>query len=265
MAHDKKSETTESTNLDRRNFMKTTGRAAGGLVGGSLLGVSLAGQAADADTPEPLEEPEHPHFQEARHFFTSMDDFEVLKAATERIFPEDDNGPGAIGLNVPYYIDKQLAGLWGINGRDYRDGPFSPQTREDLEVSGASPHPENSALNRGAIFINGLHKLDEESRKRFDKPFDSASGDQQDEILKDFEDDKVEMVGVTASNFFELLRQGTLEGAYCDPSYGGNKDMEGWKMKEFPGSQPSYEGYIDKDEFVKLEPISLSGYQKQSE
>src|SRR5699024_12442357 len=53
------------------------------------------------------------------------DDFETLAAATERIFPEDDAGPGAIALGVPYFIDKQLSGFWGTNHEDYMKGPYN--------------------------------------------------------------------------------------------------------------------------------------------
>jgi gluconate 2-dehydrogenase gamma chain len=57
------------------------------------------------------------------------------------------------------------------------------------------------------------------------------------------------------------LRQATLEEAYADPLYGGNKNMAGWKMKEFPGSQPSYANMIDSEEFQEIKPISLDQYQ----
>lgn len=53
----------------------------------------------------------------------------------------------------------------------------------------------------------------------------------------------------------------TLEGAYADPVYGGNKDMMGWKMKEYPGPRMAYLDEIDKDEFILKEPKSLREYQ----
>ena len=50
---------------------------------------------------------------------------------------------------------------------------------------------------------------------------------------------------------------GTIEGVYADPMYGGNKDMMGWKMKRYPGNQPSYANEIEKDGFIVMEPKSL--------
>ena len=36
-------------------------------------------------------------------------------------------------------------------------------------------------------------------------------------------------------DFFTMFRQNVLEGMLADPSYGGNKDMVGWKWIGFPG------------------------------
>lgn len=246
--------------MSRRKFLKNSGLVAGGLVGGSLFG-GLLTNSFDSKKEQKVEEHKDAliDVQEAMQFFTRHQDFLVLMAATEQIYPEDEHGPGAIKLGVPSYIDKQLAGRWGINGRDYRHGPYTAVLDESDQSAG--PAGEQSILDRGDIFIHGLRKLDEESQKRFSTTFDKAEEDQQIQILQDFDDDKVKMNGLAASEFFALLIQSTLEGAYSDPLYGGNRNMEGWKMKEFPGAQTSYAGYIDQDEFIKLQPISLRDYQ----
>src|SRR5690625_7213983 len=93
-------------------------------------------------------------------FFTRYEDFVVLEQATERIFPEDDNGPGAIGLGVPYFIDKQLAGEYGSNIKDYMKGPA--QQVEDINTY-------QTLMDRGEVFIEGLRKLNAESEERYDR------------------------------------------------------------------------------------------------
>ncbi|PIC62919.1 dehydrogenase [Sporosarcina sp. P13] len=249
--------------LSRRNFLKNTGLVAGGLVGGSLFGGLITGGLDKKDKQNGETENAHPNKEyeafQARQFFTREHDFKLLIASTEQILPEDELGPGAIKLGVPYYIDKQLAGRWGINGHDYRQGPFVANLDKSDQTAG--PGGEQSILDRGSLFLLGLRKMDEESQKRFSTPFDEASEEQQIEIMTDFEANNVKMQGVKASEFFILLKQATLEGAYSDPLYGGNVNMEGWKMKEFPGAQASYATYIEQDEFVKLDPISLRDYQ----
>ncbi|AIF44324.1 gluconate 2-dehydrogenase subunit 3 family protein [Virgibacillus sp. SK37] len=280
-----KTTTDPTSNLhdpSRRRFLKNTGMVAGGVVGGSLLGSLLTNQFATETPPKTDSQQETANnYQEARQFFSRLEDFKVLEAATERIYPEDDNGPGAIGLGVPYFIDKQLAGPWGMNARDYRHAPFikydqveSMRGKSDEKLppnqqgaQGADNKPETelqrdqSRLMRREIFLQGIRRLNTESQKRFKVVFNEAEEEQQIELLQDMESGKIKMKGVASENFFILLRLATLEGAYSDPLYGGNRNMAGWKMKEFPGAQASYTNVIEKDEFAKLDPISLNNYQ----
>ncbi|WP_390217059.1 gluconate 2-dehydrogenase subunit 3 family protein [Halobacillus seohaensis] len=65
------------------------------------------------------------------------------------------------------------------------------------------------------------------------------------------------MKHVSSLYFFELLRSATISGTYADPLYGGNANMEAWKMKNFPGSQMSYLKEIESEEFIEMEPNSL--------
>lgn len=219
----------------------------------------------------------HAELFDARVFFDRTEDFAVLSAATERLFPEDDNGPGAIELAVPYFIDKQLNGAWGTNAHEYMEGPFpvAPYVREyenkDVKQSKQGPNAETlpgisgaryqSRLNRGEIFIRGLRTMEEESQKRFNEKFEKLDGEQQDEILTAFENDDITMPGVSSKTFFNLLFQTTIEGAYADPVYGGNKNMMGWRMIEYPGPRMAYVDKIEEEEFILMEPESLRNYQ----
>ncbi|MGM8365968.1 gluconate 2-dehydrogenase subunit 3 family protein [Virgibacillus sp. W0181] len=262
--------------MSRRKFMKNTGILAGGVVGGSLLGGLLTNQfqsTQETDTKAPPEE----HFQEARVFFSRKEDFNILSIATERIFPEDENGPGAIELGVPYFIDKQLAGSWGTNAKEYMRDPFrqnkqtseyqkkdSPQDKSGPNTSTKAPTPTpryQSRMNRGEIFIQGLRRMNEISQKKFNVKFTEAEEDQQIEVMQAFENDEIEMTGVAAVTFFNLLLQTTIEGVYADPVYGGNKNMMAWKMKEYPGPRMAYLNDIEKEEFIVMEPKSLRDYQ----
>src|SRR5699024_6811463 len=160
----------------------------------------------------------------------------------------------AIELGVPYFIDKQMAGTCGINGGDYRQGPFP--------ASGSSV--EHSSLTRGQIVLSEVMKMNKISHERFDTSFDEAEEDQQIEILQDFESGEVKMAGVNSSSFFSFLRMLTIEGAYSDPLYGVNRKMAGLEMKEYPDAVFSYADIIEDDDFVKKIPISLTDYQPNS-
>lgn len=244
----------EVSDPGRRSFVKNTGIAVGGVAGGALLGGLFSSRSkndTNSNTAGDKGSGKEKRYEEARMYFTRIADFAILEQAVERIFPEDDNGPGAIELGVPYYIDKQLAGPYGSNVGDFRQGPFI----------GSKAAASDSSLDRGQIFINGLRTMDVESQKRFDTNFVKATEDQQLEIMTDFADDKVEVKGISSKGFFNLLRSTTLEGAYCDPLYGGNRDMKGWKMKEYPGAIASYADMIEEDQFVKMDQVSLTDYQ----
>ena len=52
--------------------------------------------------------------------------------------------------------------------------------------------------------------------------------------------------GVPANVFFESLLEMTIEGFFCDPIYGGNRDMVAWKMIGFPGAYATYYDLVDQ-------------------
>ncbi len=39
---------------------------------------------------------------------------------------------------------------------------------------------------------------------------------------------------------FAAVREHTIEGMFCDPMYGGNKNFVGWRLVGFPGAQWGY-------------------------
>ncbi|GAF64788.1 hypothetical protein BTS2_1684 [Bacillus sp. TS-2] len=242
--------------MSRRRFIRNSGLVAGGLVGGGIIGGLIGSNTRNGGelvSPETGGEQtgESIDFQQAPLYFSNLERFAILEAACERIFPEDDNGPGAISLGVPFFIDHQLAGSWGHNAREYMQGPFFPGTQYQ---------GYQTALKRHEVFDEGITAIERTSMSLFDTAFVELEEEQQNEILTQLASGEIEMHGVTSNVFFRLLRSATLEGVYADPAYGGNKNMEGWKMKSFPGHQMSYLGQIESEEFIEIEPSSLRSY-----
>ncbi|HSP23281.1 MAG TPA: gluconate 2-dehydrogenase subunit 3 family protein [Planococcus sp. (in: firmicutes)] len=241
----------EAKNYSRRDFLKTSGVAAGALIGGGIIGGLIGANVKD--TAAPGEAPATSEGGAAGGvrglvFFKNDAEFQILAQATERIFPEDDLGPGAIGLGVPYFIDRQLAGAYGENSKEYMQGPF---------FEGEMTQGYQSRLKRNEMFRQGLQIMQQEAQSRFKVNFVDLEGGQMDEILTALQEEEIQMSGVSALFFFRLLRMATLEGAYADPIYGGNQNMEGWKMKGFPGHQAAYINDIESEDFVEIEPHSL--------
>ena len=253
---------TEKT-FSRRGFLKMSGVATGSLVAGTYLGSLLdlgTETEENTDTETASEESDQnsgegavvqEDYTRAYKFFTKADDFKTIEAATERIFPEDDLGPGAIALGVGWFIDHELAGGYGVNAREYMKGPF----KEGTDFQG----PQYPLLRRD-LYMEAIRVMNEEAQENHEKLFHNLEPEQQDEILTMLESDELELRGAKASDFFEELRLATLSGAYADPLYRGNKGMQGWEMKKFPGAHMSYINEVEQEGPVELETMPLSSH-----
>jgi gluconate 2-dehydrogenase gamma chain len=242
----------EKTGLSRRDFIKNTGLALGG--------IALGGGLVSAINPKKETRNDHSShsdgssiaYDQALMFF-NQDQFAIVEAAAERIFPEDENGPGAKKLNVAYYIDHQLASGWGTGAKEYTQGPFYP---------GESTQGYQGHLNRQQLFEISLKGIEDYSLKTYKKSFKDLEAEEQDDVLTELSEGSLSFIGVNSAYFFNLLRTATLEGVYSDPLYGGNRNMEGWKMKNFPGHQMSFANIIESDKFHKIKPQGLNSQHK---
>ncbi|MFC4023948.1 gluconate 2-dehydrogenase subunit 3 family protein [Oceanobacillus longus] len=238
----------------RRKFLRNSGMAAGGVVVGGVFGgiIGFGGEEKEQDIAtehEPAATPtENPNA--ALMFFTPAQ-YQTTMAAAERIYPADDNGPGAAELDVAIYIDHQLASPWGINAKDYMAGPFYPaEETQQTQIR----------ILRKDLFLLGLTALNNYSNEKFDGDFTSLDAEQQDEVLTHFEQGEYKIGGISSAVFFTMLRGLTIEGAYADPLYAGNKDMQGWAMRQFPGSRMNYNNEIKSKEFIELDPQGLRSH-----
>ncbi|WP_276356766.1 gluconate 2-dehydrogenase subunit 3 family protein [Cohnella caldifontis] len=245
----------------RRKFLVNAGKVIGGVVVGGAIGGLVgcnpnnndnANKASPSASPsaggaQAAAEPKN--YNRALMFFT-QEQFRTVNAAVERIFPEDESGPGAQALGVAYFIDHQLAGEWGFNGREYMSPPF---------YHGETVQGYQGRLKRREIFTIAIQEMNNYSQAQFKKNFVDLAADQQDKVLEAFEKDQVQLTTISPSGFFKMLRASTLEGAYSDPLYGGNLNMAGWKMRDYPGNQMSYTDVIDKD-FTAIAPSSLQDH-----
>jgi gluconate 2-dehydrogenase gamma chain len=167
------------------------------------------------------------------------------------LIPTDDIGPGAAEAGVVDFIDNQLAGFYGRGDRWFMHAPFAEGTKEQ---GYQSEHPP-AALYRAAIAA-----LDAYCRKQFGKVFADLPGGDQDAILKRIDDGELTLDGVSAKTFFKLVRENTIEGFFCDPIYGGNRNMVGWKLVGFPGARYDYRDFLNHNgTAISIEPVGLRG------
>jgi gluconate 2-dehydrogenase gamma chain len=133
----------------------------------------------------------------------TADEYATAAAVCERILPRDED-PGAIDLGVPAFIDRALAG---------------------------------DQVRWSARFRSGLAALDREARRRTGKPYALASVATQNNILDDWQDGSPEQ-----AEMVRMIMTFTLEGAFGDPSHGGNRDARGWQLIGFAPCEPRHGG-----------------------
>lgn len=241
------------TNLSRRSFLKTSTIVAGtATLGGMFHSPQYAHAQNTASTRQSSDGMPVDGAVRGRMFFTNALQFSTISQAAERIFPKDDTGPGAIELAVPFFIDNQLAGAYGMNAAEYMSGPFKP---------GAPEQGYQTSLLRKDIFLQGINALNSQSQAMFKKDFPDLTDAQKDQILQLCQDGKINTEGFTSSYFFSLLRDMVIAGAYADPIYSGNNNMDGWRMKDYPGAQMDYMGVIDSPAYQSITPMSLADMQ----
>jgi gluconate 2-dehydrogenase gamma chain len=127
---------------------------------------------------------------------------ETLEAIVARLIPTDANGPGATETRAARYIDRALAGAL------------------------ASSHPAYAA---------GLAAVERYARSTKGGAFAKLSPEDQDAVLTDMESNAATGFTPNSATFFNLVREDTLQGMFCDPYYGGNANFVGWDLLGYPG------------------------------
>lgn len=176
-----------------------------------------------------------------------------VEAAVARLIPADPAGPSALEANVPFFLDRQLAGPFGRGDHYFLGGPWPKGTPEQGWQSRFSPAQSYRAS------IAAIEKQVASTAQG--ATFAKLAPEQQDKLLKSMESGELKLPdGVDAQGFFTLLLQNTKEGYFSDPLYGGNKDMAAWKMIGFPGAHYDYQDWVMRHgERVPLEPVGIKG------
>lgn len=180
-----------------------------------------------------------------------FNDHEVrtVDALAARIIPGDASDPGAREAGAVAYIDAALAGAY-----------------DDLQP----------------LYQSGVSELDQVSRERHGAVFCELDESRQDDLLTSIdaiaealptehgaEPETVDTVRdarqARLSYFFAVVREHVLQGTFCDPVYGGNRDAVGWKLVGFPGAHWGYTEHQGKLRFDASElPIqTLEGLRAE--
>ena len=181
-------------------------------------------------------------------YFTG-DEARAVEALVDRLIPPDPETPGGTDAGCAVFIDRQLAGPYGRADGLYISGPFHQDNKEQGQQSPLTPAEH---------YRKALAALDAHCRKTYGgNSFADLSANQQDEVIANLEDGKVDL-GDDPGAFFKQLLKDTQQGFFADPVYGGNKDMVAWKMIGFPGARYDYRDWVDRhNERFPLPPIGI--------
>lgn len=147
----------------------------------------------------------------------------IVGSAFERMFPADDQGPGAGEIGATTYLDRALAGAY----------------LDDL-----------------AAYRVGLALLDREADRRFATGFPESSPEEQDEVLAALERGAIaDWVFPDQGDFFARLLAHLQEGLFADPLHGGNRNLQGWKVLGHPGVWLENSA----EENLSAEPVTKGG------
>lgn len=271
--------------VSRRLFLKTSGATAalGGVAAlpaaravaqdatpSSMPGMSMSAtpSAGEGDYGVPGE-------SNAPVSFFSMLEAQTVEALTARILPGTPDDPGAREAGVVYYIDRALGGAnLGYDLKTYSQGPFlvtdvsggsvestsQNNIYEYVYVQGESVprYGYQSVITPQDLYRRGVLAVNAYAMATYKKNVPDLTEAQQDEVVTALQNGKATGFDTPSpTDFFNQLRNDTIEGMFSDPMYGGNRGLVGWKLVGFPGAQRFYTGATMADQKYKVVPQSL--------
>ena len=228
--------------IERRNFLLN----AFGALPVLALATGETGLLSGCTEPTPAA----PKAYEPRYFNSA--EWAFVKAATDRLIPASEDGPGALEAGVPEFIDRQMETDYGHGGRWYLQGPFDPTADYTLGYQ--------LRFTPREFYRAAVPDIDAWCAKAHDKTFAELAPAQQDDVLSKLESGAIELPHVRASEFFSQLLNNSKEGYFADPMYGGNRGMAAWSMIGFPGARADFADWSrHPGKPYPLGPVSILG------
>lgn len=184
-------------------------------------------------------------------YFTQTE-WAFLQAACQQLIPNDEHGLGAIEAGVPEFIDKQMLTPYGKGALWYMQGPFYPDTPLELGYQ--------LQFSPREIYRISIANINEYCQKHNQKTFSELPKKEQIVLLKQLESGAISLTQVPSKTFFSYLLSNTKEGFFSDPQYGGNQNLIGWKMINFPGARADFTDWIGQhNQLYPFPPVSIAG------
>jgi gluconate 2-dehydrogenase gamma chain len=169
-------------------------------------------------------------------FFTDLE-ARTVEAIAERIIPQNGEEAGATQAGVVYYIDRTITGFGRELQRVYRLGLRALQRYCEQSYSMGYLEMTPEIQDEVVRTFLGAEVREEQEADLDLLPVDPANPGStlgSSSLRADAAD--VDLL----VRLFGVVREHTVEGFFCDPIYGGNRNCVGWKLVGFPGAQWGY-------------------------
>lgn len=213
------------TDPGRRRLLRGAGLVGVAAVGSGASSNLIAAAQDDCESPAAIPPP----VREAFEVLTAAES-ETLEAVCDCLIPSDANGPGAREARAAHYIDRALASHHSGKRHDY---------------------------------LLGLTALDDHARMQHGQNFAAIDRQSQEALILSMQNAELDGFPEGSTEFFNTLRTHTIEGTFCDPYYGGNRDFIGWDMLSYPGIRLSA-SEADVAAGSSLAPNHRSAYDNDS-
>ena len=195
-------DTPVARSLSRRHLIKA---------GFGLLATTIISKALWVDAQE-----EQAAIEDSLLTFSNSE-HRTLTAIADRIWPPDDETPGAAEIGAAFYVDRALAGAYNHYAQVYHR--LLAQIDEEAVMEHGFMFHELGSGQQDAM-LSRLEYLNES-----------------DDLVAQLEGPEYDLGPQTS---FELIRTHVIEGIFSDPIYGGNREFAGWQAVNYPGAHYIY-------------------------
>ena len=218
----------DGVDKSRRMFFLKSGATTALAAAAPLAGCAIA----------PAEKAEAAKTPPQRLVYFSPEEAKAVEAIVDTFVPRDEVGPGAVELGVVGFIDRRLAGGYGVHATFFMAGPYGPGSAEQGLQSALVPR-ETWRLGLADLQAHCL-------RNRGNRRFEALPYAERNAVLHEVRDGKLDFASIPARAWLSQVFNDTMDGYFCDPIHGGNAGMGSWKMIGFPGPFRIYTQEIEK-------------------
>lgn len=184
--------------------------------------------------------------------FFNADEWAFIVAACDRLIPHDGEGPGAVELGVPEFLDRHMQTPYASGDIWYMQGPF---------IEAAPQFGYQGPLPLRDLLRVGIKAVDRHCAQGFGgRVFAKLDPADQEKVLAGLEKGEVRLEEISSRIFFAQFLAEVRNGYFADPKYGGNKNGGSWTMIGYPGARADYLDWVGvRDRPYPIAPVALSG------